>query len=140
LAPDLRSFAEQKKMSIADVITLHTTPVYKIYFMGFLPGFLYLGGLNEKLILPRKKSPAKLVKKGAVAIGGNQTGIYPVDSPGGWHVIGQSPLSFFDVNNVEPTPFRSNDCVKFISITESIYNDIGYEVNKGNYHIDYEIL
>lgn len=128
LAPDLDSFAQEKSLFIQEVIDLHTSPVYRVYFVGFLPGFLYLGGLDNRLHLPRKTSPSLRVKKGAVAIGGSQTGIYPTDSPGGWHVIGSCPLSFFDVHTAPPCSFESGDYIRFISITERKYNEISQQV------------
>ncbi|SHJ06868.1 5-oxoprolinase subunit PxpB [Aquimarina spongiae] len=124
LAPDLLSFSEQKKLSIDDVIDLHTTPLYQVYFLGFLPGFFYLGGLDKKLCLPRKVTPSRNVKKGSVAIGGEQTGIYPKDSPGGWHVIGACPVDFFDVNKVESSKILPDDLIQFISISVLQYADM----------------
>ena len=90
---DLKEISDQKRMSKNAIIKLHSQAVYTVYFIGFLPGFLYLGGLDDKLHFPRKATPRKKEKKGAVAIGGNQTGVYPNESPGGWQIIGNSPIS-----------------------------------------------
>lgn len=131
LAPELSSFAVNKSMDIDAVIELHTAPLYTVYFIGFLPGFLYLGGLDEKLITPRKPTPSLKLEKGAVAVGGNQTGVYPCNSPGGWHVIGRTPLSFFDVN-LEKCCFASpGDKIQFVSIGVKEYNDISLSLNSG---------
>ncbi len=133
LTPDLESFARAKSLTVDEVISLHTAPIYKVYFLGFLPGFCYLGGLDDKLCLPRKSTPSLDVKKGSVAIGENQTGIYPMDSPGGWHVIGCCPLNLFDPKKEIPCFVLPGDEIQFISITENEYNDIGSLVNSGNY-------
>ncbi|WP_103865326.1 5-oxoprolinase subunit PxpB [Aquimarina sp. I32.4] len=140
LAPDLEVFASKKKLTKREVIHLHTTPVYTIYFIGFLPGFLYLGGLDDVLSTPRKKTPSLHVKKGAVAIGGNQTGIYPMDSPGGWHIIGMCPLNFFDPNNRDCCFASSGDKIQFTVIEEEEYNAISSLVEKGVYAPEYVIL
>ncbi|AXT53618.1 5-oxoprolinase subunit PxpB [Aquimarina sp. BL5] len=132
LAPELSSFAVNKSMEIDEVISLHTTPLYTVYFIGFLPGFLYLGGLDEKLFAPRKSTPSQKLEHGSVAIGGNQTGIYPCDSPGGWHVIGKTPVRFFDINADNCCFASPGDKIQFISITEEQYNDIGLLVNTSN--------
>ncbi|WP_281988109.1 5-oxoprolinase subunit PxpB [Aquimarina aggregata] len=128
LAPDLGSFLKAKSLTIDELIVLHTTPLYRVYFLGFLPGFFYLGGLNEKLNLPRKTTPALKVTKGSVAIGGNQTGVYPSDSPGGWHVIGRSPIDFFNLKKGTPCFVEPNDLIQFMSVEESEYNDIRTQI------------
>ncbi|MFT4537157.1 MAG: inhibitor of KinA [Saprospiraceae bacterium] len=120
LALDLESFIS-KSISHKDLIQLHTGGIYRVYMIGFLPGFLYLGGLPEQLHLPRKLTPDLKIPKGAIAIGGQQTGIYPMVSPGGWHVIGQTPLSLFDINSDTPTPIRQGDMVKFYEIDMKTY-------------------
>ena len=95
---DLEEIANKKKCSVAEIIRLHTEGDYLVYFIGFQPGFLYLGGLHQTLHVSRKSNPRLRVDKGSVAIGGIQTGIYPQNSSGGWDVIGKSPLNFFDIN------------------------------------------
>ncbi|WP_109299085.1 5-oxoprolinase subunit PxpB [Aquimarina sp. AU474] len=135
LAADLSDFSNQKSLSIDKVISLHTAPLYTVFFLGFLPGFFYLGGLDEKLSLPRKKTPVLQVEKGSVAIGENQTGVYPIHSPGGWHVIGRSPIEFFNPNSSEPCFVIAGDHVKFISIEEYEYNDIKERVENNIYQL-----
>ena len=121
LALDLNSFIS-KNISHKELIQLHTGRIYRVYMIGFLPGFLYLGGLPERLHLLRKSTPNLKTPKGAIAIGGEQTGIYPMESPGGWHVIGRTPLSLFDINLEVPTPIRQGDYVKFYEIDLETYN------------------
>ena len=121
LALDLDSFIS-KNISHKDLIQLHTGSEYRVFMIGFLPGFLYLGGLPERLHLPRKSTPNLNTPKGAIAIGGEQTGIYPMDSPGGWNVIGRTPLSLFDIDSDPPTLICQGDKVKFYEISLETYN------------------
>tara|TARA_B110000208_G_scaffold118293_1_gene144797 strand:- start:1829 stop:2557 length:729 start_codon:yes stop_codon:yes gene_type:complete len=123
-ASDLSSISEYLKLSHHQLIELHTKPIYQIYFIGFLPGFLYLGGLDTKLYHPRKKSPTLKVSKGAVGIGGRQTGIYPNQSPGGWNIIGTSPTSMFDPDLKQPCFAKSGDTLSFYSISETTFKKI----------------
>ncbi|WP_378176229.1 5-oxoprolinase subunit PxpB [Aquimarina sp. SS2-1] len=140
LAPELPSFAASKLMDIDEVIALHSAPLYTVYFIGFLPGFLYLGGLDQRLTTPRKATPSMKLEKGSVAIGGNQTGIYPSDSPGGWHVIGKTPVDFFDVSASECCFAAPGDKIQFISIKEKEYNDIRSLVNSGFFTLENDVL
>ncbi len=116
---DLEEMCENLNLSPQQLIGLHTAPLYRIYFIGFLPGFMYLGGLDERLHMKRKSSPRPKIEKGAVAIGGNQTGIYPSESPGGWQIIGKTPFELFDSTCNPPIPFRSGDFVRFNTITKT---------------------
>jgi len=120
LALDLESF-ELRDISYNDLVKTHSSGEYKVYMIGFLPGFLYLGGLPERLHIPRKDTPNLKTPKGAIAIGGQQTGIYPMESPGGWHVIGRTPLSLFDINSDNPTPIKQGDYIKFYEIDLKTY-------------------
>ncbi|WP_296313387.1 5-oxoprolinase subunit PxpB [Winogradskyella sp. UBA3174] len=131
---DLDAFLIKKKLSKTELIELHSNAIYTIYFLGFLPGFLYLGGLDSMLYLDRKITPNLNVKKGAVGIGGKQTGIYPKDSPGGWHIIGNSPVDFFNSNNNPPSVFKVGDKVKFSPISPSQYTAIKV---KSDYKLNY---
>lgn len=118
---DLASLAEHCNLNIAEVITLHTQEDYLVNMLGFLPGFLYLSGLNEQLHCPRKSTPSLKVPAGAVAIGGGQTGIYPVESPGGWHIIGRTPISIFNPNTETPFIAKPLDKIRFVSISKEEY-------------------
>lgn len=117
LAPDLVSLAGIHKMNIDEVVKLHTGKTYRVYMIGFLPGFTYMGSVDEKINTPRKINPRTLVPAGSVGIAGEQTGIYPVDSPGGWQLIGQTPVKMFDAANDEPCYVQPGDEVQFYPIT-----------------------
>lgn len=138
---DLQMLSEEKNMSVDEIISLHTKPIYQVYFHGFLPGFLYLGGLHKKLYFPRKKSPRKSVEKGAVGIGENQTGIYPKSSPGGWQILGKTPIELFDKNLENPSPFSAGDLLKFYPVSLEEFNSIRSDIDAGTFQLktqDYE--
>lgn len=118
---DLSLLAKSKGMSKQEVIELHSTGSYLLDFYGFLPGFMYLSGLNPALYHSRKKIPDRTIKAGSVAIGGKQTGIYPQDSPGGWHILGQSPLCFFDPFRDPPVGPKPGDHIIFSPISQQEY-------------------
>ena len=120
-ALDLASFSIEKNITKQEVINLHTYPSYKVFCKGFLPGFMYLGGLNSKLHAPRKSEPRLKVPKNSVAIGGKQTGIYPCESPGGWHIIGRTPISLFDIKNEPLSLIKIGDTLSFHEINLSNY-------------------
>ena len=136
---DLGLMAEAKKLSKEKIIELHSAQIYDVYFIGFLPGFLYLGGLPEQLDFKRKDKPRLKIKQGDVAIAGNQTGIYPRVSPGGWNIIGNSPLRFFEVDKFPPCFAVAGDKLKFEPVTLKEYNRIKKEVESGIYEIESEI-
>ena len=138
-AIDLDEISNQKKLSKQDLIRLHSEVLYTVYFIGFLPGFLYLGGLDERLSYPRKSIPRQYIEKGAVAIGGNQTGIYPNVSPGGWNIIGNSPLSFFDASKEPPCFAKPGDKLKFVSIEKEEYQNILAQSKAGVYPVESEV-
>jgi inhibitor of KinA len=114
LSTSLEAVATTLALSPADVIRLHSEREYTVYMVGFTPGFPYMGILNEKLNMPRLSAPRTHVPAGSVAIAGSQTGIYPVDSPGGWHILGWTPLKLFDPMRESPFLFAPGDTVKFI--------------------------
>lgn len=132
---DLAVFRQQKGLETETLVTLHTSPVYTIYFMGFLPGFLYLGGLDERLYCARKDQPRRKIPKGAVAIGGQQTGIYPMASPGGWQIIGNCPLNLFDPYQNPPSIFSAGDKIQFYPIDLKEHQKISKAVSEGTYSI-----
>jgi inhibitor of KinA len=119
--PDMEFVARFHGLSEEEVIRLHSDTVYQIYMMGFTPGFAYLGGLPEQLHTPRVETPRALVRAGSVGIANNQTGIYPVDSPGGWRLIGRTPLRPFDPSGKSPFLYRAGDLIRFTPISESQY-------------------
>jgi inhibitor of KinA len=136
---DLDHLAEDKKLTKEAIIKLHSSVVYDVYFIGFLPGFLYLGGLPKELEYKRKDRPRLKIKQGDVAIAGNQTGIYPRISPGGWNIIGNSPLRFFEVEKFPPSFAVAGDKIKFFQVDIKEYHRIKKEVESGVYVIDSEI-
>lgn len=117
LAWDLSSVAIAKKTSVEEIIRLHTGTVYQVYMLGFLPGFAYMGTLTEALCMPRKETARLQVPAGSVGIAGKQTGIYPSDSPGGWNIIGQTPVSLLDISKEEPSLLQPGDQVQFIPVS-----------------------
>lgn len=124
---DLEKLAKLHQLSSEEVIQLHSHPTYTLHFYGFLPGFMYLGGLDERLITPRKDLPERLIQAGTVAIGGRQTGIYPMDSPGGWYAIGKTPLKLFDINLSKEKMPSIGDRIKFEPISLNEFNSIQKE-------------
>jgi inhibitor of KinA len=117
--PDLEIVATQAELSVDEVIALHAGADYDVCAIGFSPGFPYLRGLPERLRTPRKATPRTKVPAGSVGIGGSQTGIYPSSTPGGWQLIGRTPLSLFDVNRPHPSLLRVGDRVHFVPMTEA---------------------
>ena len=117
LGPDLTDLAEQHNLSTDEVVRLHSGAVYLVYMVGFMPGFAYLGGLPERIATPRRASPRTAVPAGSVGIGGQQSGVYPLESPGGWNLIGRTPLQIFDVTRDEQTLLATGDRVRFVPIT-----------------------
>lgn len=113
---DLAFVAESNNLSIEEVIEIHTTPKYRVFMMGFLPGFAYMGGLDARIATPRKATPRTKVPAGSVGIAGNQTGIYPSESPGGWQLIGRTELQLYTPNSQEITLLKAGDLVKFVRI------------------------
>lgn len=122
--PDIEFVANANKISVEDVIKIHSGANYEVWMIGFMPGFPYLYGLPSSINVPRLKSPRKFVPSGSVGIAGGQTGIYPIDSPGGWQIIGRTPLKIFDVKKDPPVFFDVGDRVKFISIDEKGYEKL----------------
>ena len=131
----MEHFLQVKSLSKAELIVLHTKVVYTVFFIGFLPGFLYLGGLDPKLYFDRKTTPGLHVKKGAVAIGGQQTGIYPQDSPGGWHVIGQTPVELFNKAHNPPCTIQAGDQLKFVAIDQQHYRVIEHQIAEEEFQL-----
>lgn len=120
---DLRTMAEKAELSIDQVISLHTSVTYTVYMMGFLPGFPYMGTVDSRIALPRHSSPRAFVEKGSVGIAGKQTGIYPVTSPGGWQIIGRTPLDLFSAEREKPVTLAAGDEVTFYSISKDEFED-----------------
>jgi inhibitor of KinA len=120
--PDLGWVADFHNMSSEEVIRLHTGTTYRVYMIGFTPGYPYLGELPEALATPRRETPRTAVPQGSVAIAQRQTGIYPVQSPGGWHILGWTPISLFDAHRWPPTPLEMGDLVRFFPVQKEEIN------------------
>ena len=116
--PDLEWVAQYHKISSKMVIRLHTETIYQVYMIGFMPGFPYMGELPESLATPRRETPRTVIPQGSVAIAQRQTGIYPVESPGGWQILGRTPLKLFNPHHSPPTLLEMGDVVQFFSIGE----------------------
>ncbi len=115
-ALDLEFVAETNNLKPKEVIEIFLSNTYRVFMLGFLPGFAYMGEVDEKIATPRKQTPRTKVPKGSVGIAGTQTGIYPLESPGGWQIIGRTDLELFNSNNENPTLFQAGDLVKFTEI------------------------
>src|SRR5271165_6000453 len=122
--PDLPDVAQHAGLCVEDVVRLHSSPTNLVYFLGFSPGFVYLGGLPEVLHTPRLATPRHLIAGGSVGIAGSQTGIYPVDSPGGWKLIGRTPLRMFDPEATSPTRLQPGDRMKFSPIDRATFDNL----------------
>ncbi|WP_324736167.1 5-oxoprolinase subunit PxpB [Thermococcus sp. SY098] len=116
--PDIEFVAKHNGLTVDDVIEIHSKPLYRVYMLGFTPGFAYLGGMDEKVATPRLEKPRLKVPAGSVGIAGKQTGIYPIESPGGWRLIGRTPLRLFTPEKEPPTLLQPGDYVKFVPISE----------------------
>jgi KipI family sensor histidine kinase inhibitor len=115
--PDLASVAEQTGLTVGEVIRRHSSRTYRAYVAGFAPGFAYLGDLDESLVLPRRATPRVRVPRGSVAIAAAQTAVYPLETPGGWHLIGTTPSVMFDADRDPPALIRAGDTIQFIDIS-----------------------
>lgn len=119
--PDLTEVAEHSGLQPEEVIRIHSSVEYTVYMVGFAPGFPYLGGMDERIAMPRKATPRLRIPAGSVAIAGGQTGIYPLETPGGWNVIGRTPVRLFDWRKDSPTLLKAGDIVCFRPITQAEY-------------------
>ncbi|MDG1762522.1 MAG: 5-oxoprolinase subunit PxpB [Flavobacteriaceae bacterium] len=131
-ALDLKALALKLNLSPEALVELHTSASYQVYFIGFLPGFLYLGGLPKVLEHPRKIKPSPHVPQGSVGIGGKQTGIYPFDSPGGWYVIGKTPYPLFEPQKKKPCFAQTGDSIQFVPISKSEFMELDRQKKNGS--------
>ncbi|MGN5455108.1 MAG: 5-oxoprolinase subunit PxpB [Candidatus Kurthia intestinigallinarum] len=122
--PDLEEVASYHQLSVKEVIKRHSTPHYLIYMLGFAPGFPYLGGLDETIATPRKKSPRLKIEAGSVGIAGSQTGIYPIETPGGWQIIGRTPLALFQPEKMPPTLLEAGAMIRFVPISAADFEEM----------------
>ena len=133
--PDLDEVATHNGLTSDGVIEIHSNADYLVYMMGFTPAFPYLGGMSEKIATPRLSTPRASIPAGSVGIAEGQTGVYPVESPGGWRLIGRTPVRFFDPRRDPPAAVDSGDFVRFVPVTEDEYLELLHEVQAGNYKI-----
>ncbi|ADM36481.1 5-oxoprolinase subunit PxpB [Bacillus spizizenii ATCC 6633 = JCM 2499] len=127
--PDLEEVAKINQLSTEEVIDIHTSGEYVVYMLGFAPGFPFLGGMSKRIAAPRKSSPRPSIPAGSVGIAGMQTGVYPISTPGGWQLIGKTPLALFRPQENPPTLLRAGDIVKFVRISEDDYHAYKEESN-----------
>ncbi|WGK64112.1 5-oxoprolinase subunit PxpB [Croceiramulus getboli] len=139
-AMDQQEVSAYLKLPFEEVISLHSSFNYRIDFLGFLPGFPYLSGLPSELHMPRKKNPVQQVPQGAVGLAETQTGIYPQSSPGGWQIIGQTPVMIFDGQQQPPSPFLPGDEIRFQAIDEDQFMRLSEKVKSGMYTWQVETL
>lgn len=132
-APDLKEVAERTKRKPEDVITSHLTSRFKVYVLGFMPGLAYIAGLDQSLYLPRRSQPRVRVPRSTVAIAMDMTTIYPFESPGGWHLIGRTPLWMFDQRREQPVFLAPGDSLTFQRIDRKTYDRIAREVEAGTF-------
>lgn len=134
--PDIQDIADMGYLSQDDVVTIHSSALYRVYMLGFTPGFCYLGGMDKRIATPRRQSPRMKIPAGSVGIAGNQTGIYPVESPGGWNLIGRTPLQLFNPFMKPEFLFSAGDSIRFVPVTEDEFNTIREKVENGLYKVN----
>ncbi|MFA5906812.1 MAG: 5-oxoprolinase subunit PxpB [Desulfobacula sp.] len=130
---DLAGVAGSCNLSEEEVIRIHSSPDYPVYMLGFTPGFCYLGGMDKRISTPRKQSPRMKIPAGTVGIAGHQTGIYAVESPGGWQLIGRTPLQLFNPERKPEFIFQAGDTIKFVPVSKDEYEKIAKAVEEGRY-------
>lgn len=133
--PDLEDAARHNNLIQDEVVRIHTQTDYLVYMLGFTPGFPYLGGMSQKIATPRLKIPRKSIPAGSVGIADKQTGVYPIESPGGWRIIGRTPVKLYDPYHEPPVLLSAGEYIRFINVDEEEYLKIKKEVEDGTYKI-----
>lgn len=134
-APDLSDVSGRTGVSEDDIVQLHSTALFHVYMIGFVPGFPYMGDLPPALVLPRRTDPRVKVPAGSIAIAAGQTAVYPIESPGGWHLIGATPVRLFDACLPRPALLAPGDKVRFTRITAAEFEEIRTAVEAGAYEV-----
>lgn len=132
-APDIEYVAAHAGLTVEEVIQIHSSTEYLIYMLGFLPGFPYLGGLDKRLFTPRLATPRIKLRAGSVGIGGEQTGLYPLESPGGWQIIGTTPVRIYNPDKESSIPYEAGDYIRFLAISKEEFQSIEEADKNGNY-------
>ena len=133
--PDLDHVADHNGLTPEEVIQIHSSADYLVYMMGFTPGFPYLGGMSENIATPRLQTPRTAIPAGSVGIAEQQTGVYPIESPGGWQLIGRTPVQLFDPQRDPPVVVEAGDFIRFAPITETTYYVVQQQVQVGSYQL-----
>jgi len=136
MGPDLGYVAKYNGLDEDEVIAIHTSMDYLIYMMGFVPGFPYLGGMDKTIATPRQQRPRAKIDAGSVGIAGEQTGIYPLETPGGWQIIGRTPVKLYDPNRIDPILLSAGNYLRFIPINIEEFKEIEKAMEEGHYHIN----
>lgn len=131
--PDLDHVANHNSLTVDEVVEIHSGPQYLVYMLGFSPGFPYLGGMDERIETPRLDTPRTIIPAGSVGIAEKQTGVYPTATPGGWQIIGLTPLNFFDPDADPPSLLEPGDLIRFVPIDRQEFDAIAEEVKQGTY-------
>lgn len=140
LGPDLEDVASRTGLSVPEVIRLHTSATYHVYMLGFLPGYPYMGGLPAELVLPRRQNPRIKVPAGALAIAMSMAAIYPLESPGGWHLLGRTPVPLWDLRRDPPALLQPGDKVQFVPIPLDQYEELVREAEAGSLRLEPEVI
>ncbi len=133
---DWEDVEKQTGLVSTEIIEIHTKTIFQVYMLGFLPGFVYMGSLPQSIAVARKTKPRLKVPSRSVGLAGLQTGIYPSEAPGGWQIIGRTPLDIFDGHKAEPFLFQAGDSVRFKSISPESYMGIEQEIKSSNFNFD----
>jgi inhibitor of KinA len=138
MGPDLEFVAQHNNLTTQEVIRIHSGTDYLVYMLGFSPGYPYLGGMSERIATPRLKTPRTAVPAGSVALAEKQTGVYPSETPGGWQILGRTPLKFFDATREPPSLVEPGDYIRFVAIDSEEYARIKKQVEEGTYQVKIE--